>query len=123
MDAGKGNMMGEWRRRTWGAGGGEGERGPVSDKGRYDQVITSDRMEEEEERTGQVECWGRQKRAGTPAVRGPLCSIRERQRRRDSQPGIRCTRGKFGGRSLTSGNISESDFNGNDESFRGSSTM
>lgn len=44
-------MMGEWRGWTWGVGE-EGETGPVSDKGRYNQVITSDKIEEEEERRG-----------------------------------------------------------------------
>lgn len=47
-------MMGEWRRWTWGAGE-EGESRPVSDKGRYNQVITSDKIgEEETERKGRV---------------------------------------------------------------------
>lgn len=46
-------MMGEWRRWTRGAGG-EGERGPVSDKGRCNQVITSDKIEEEKESRGGV---------------------------------------------------------------------
>ncbi len=39
-------MMGEW---TWGAGE-EGETGPVSDKDRYYQVITSDKTEKRERR-------------------------------------------------------------------------
>lgn len=53
QDVGKGNMMGEWRGWTWGARG-EGETGPVSDKGRYNQVITSDKIEEEKEKRGGV---------------------------------------------------------------------
>lgn len=48
------------------------------------------------------------------AVRGPLGSIRERQSVRYQM----YKKGSMGGRSLTSGNISESDFNGNDESFQ-----
>lgn len=63
-DVGKKNVMGEWRRWRRGARG-EGERGPVSDKGRYDQVITSDKIEEEK-----VECWEGQKRERMTAVRG-----------------------------------------------------
>lgn len=46
-------MMGEWRRWIWGAGE-EGESSPVSDKGTYNQVITSDKIEEEKERKGSV---------------------------------------------------------------------
>lgn len=49
------------------------------------------------------------------AVRGPLGSIRERQSVK-----YQMYKGKYGRkRSLTSGNILESDFNGNDESLRG----
>lgn len=46
-------MMGEWRRWTWGEGD-EGARGPVSDKGSYNQVITSDKTEEEKGSSGRV---------------------------------------------------------------------
>lgn len=45
--------MGEQRRWTRGARE-EGERGPMSDKGSYNQVITSDKIEEEKERRGGV---------------------------------------------------------------------
>lgn len=48
------------------------------------------------------------------AVRGPL-GIRERQSDRYQMHDW----GSMGGRSLTWRNISESDFNGNDESFQG----
>lgn len=52
-DVGKGNMMAEWGGWTWGEGE-EGETGPVSDKGGRNQVITSDKIEEEKERRGRV---------------------------------------------------------------------
>lgn len=53
------------------------------------------------------------------AIRGPIGSIRERQVSQVSD----VQGGSMGGRSLTLGNISESDFNGNDESFRGFSNL
>lgn len=108
--------MGEWRGRTWGVGD-VGETGPVSDKGRYNQVITSDKIEEEKGKRGRV--LGERGRGVMKPVRGPPDSIRERQRIRDSQSGIRCTRGKYGRKITDTGNISESNFNENDESFRG----
>lgn len=52
------------------------------------------------------------------AVRGPPGSIKGRQRSRDSQVRYQMYEGEvMGGRSVPSGNISESDLNGNDESF------
>ncbi len=88
-------MTGERSGWTWGAAGEEeeeGETGPASDKGRYNQVITSDKTEEEKEsRGGALE--RDRGRGGMKAVRGLPGPIRERQRRRDSQAGIRCTRG------------------------------
>ena len=88
----------------------------MSDKGTYNQVITSDKIEEEKERKGSVGT--DRERGGVKAVRGPLGSIRGRQRSRDSQVSD-VQEGSMRGRSLTLGNISESDFNGNHESFRG----
>lgn len=46
-------MTGEWGRWTRGVGG-EGETGPVSDKVGYNQIITSDKIEEEKGRRGRV---------------------------------------------------------------------
>lgn len=59
-DAGKGNITAEQGGWTW--VGEEGETGPMSDKGGCNQVIASDKTEEEKQKkVGREECWKREK--------------------------------------------------------------